>query len=160
MLLVSCSRLYAPRICFWSVTLDFIHQEYVSGQLLLALCTKNMFLVSCSRLYAPRICFWSVALGFMHQEYVSGQLLSALFTKNMFLVSCFRNVLLTFLVDISDKGEIKPCTNIHILDKIDPTNIVSLIVLPINASVWYFCISFVNNKPCLAEKQLTSQAGF
>ena len=53
----------------------------------------------------------------MHQEYVSGQLPS----------KCF--------VDISDKREIKPCTNIHILDKIDPANIVSLIVWPINASV-------------------------
>ena len=107
MLLVSYSRLYVSRICYWSVTLGFMHQEYVSGQLLSTLCIKNM----------------------------SGQLHSALCTKNMFLVSCSRNVLLTFLVDISDKREIKPCTNIHILDKIDPANIVSLIVLPINASV-------------------------
>ena len=112
-----------------------MHQEYVSGQLLSNLCTKNMFLVSYSRIYAPRIYFWSVTLDFMHQEYLSGQLLLALCTKNMFLVSCSRNVLLTFVVDISDKREIKPCTNIHILDKIDPANIVSLIVWPINASV-------------------------
>ena len=60
------------------------------------------------------------------KNYVSGQLLSKCFVGN---------VLLTFLVDIFDKREIKPCTNIHILDKIDPANIVSLIVLPINASV-------------------------
>ena len=82
---VSCSWLYAPRVCFWSVALGstitknmflvscsrlYMHQENVSGQLLSALYALKvcfwlyMHQVSCSRLYAPRVCFWSVALGF------------------------------------------------------------------------------------------------
>ena len=133
--LVSCTRLYmhqecvsgqlhsalhAPRMCFWSVALGFTCTKNVSGQLLSALCTKNVPLDSCTWLYIHQECFWSVALGLctktvlliscsrifhqecvsgqlhlafiMHQEYVSGQLLWGLHAPRI----CFWSVALGF----------------------------------------------------------------